>query len=296
MANKVGNGKTPLSHQAAYKDFTARLKLLIGKNPHLITTTLSNIFTMRLIGNKTHGDLVEITIPEFVNQFMYDFRAEHVGKDRFRAKEREEDIEITNEITKEKILVSLKAYGVGPLQLSTDKNAQMFQQLQKGADEISDKTEVNRCWNELVAADLKNKNVLALIYDEKKTESKRFNVLVFNGEIAKRSVVKIRKVVEGRGRIHPVFRFFDSDEDWICEVRYGTGTANALQRGLWVHTKKDDNKYFDSLTDGWIHYTQNALLVALFSHALLSTVKGHEAALAELKKDIEEQKQQSKLK
>lgn len=36
-----------------YKDFTKRLKLLISKHPVLITTTLSNIFTMRLIGNKT---------------------------------------------------------------------------------------------------------------------------------------------------------------------------------------------------------------------------------------------------
>jgi hypothetical protein len=285
-----------MNHQTAYQDFTARFKLLISKNPHLITTTLSNIFTMRLIGNKTHGDLAEIAIPEFVNKFMYDFKSEHVGKKFFRSKEQEEDIEITNELTKEKLNVSLKAYGVGPLQLSTDKNAQMFQQLQKGADEISDKTEVNRCWNELVAADLKNKNVLALIYDEKRKESKRFNILVFNGEIAKQSVVKIRKVIEGRGRIHPVFRFFDSDEDWICEVRYGTGTANALQRGLWVHTNKDENKYFDSLTDGWIDYAHNEILVALFSHALLATAKGHEAALIKLQEDIDEQKRQSKLK
>ena len=63
-----------------YKDFTNRLKLLIGKNPSLITTTLSNIFTMRLIGNKTHGDLAEIAIAEFINQYMYDFRSIHVGK------------------------------------------------------------------------------------------------------------------------------------------------------------------------------------------------------------------------
>jgi hypothetical protein len=36
-----------------YQEFSARLKLLISKNPNLITTTLSNIFTMRLIDNKT---------------------------------------------------------------------------------------------------------------------------------------------------------------------------------------------------------------------------------------------------
>jgi hypothetical protein len=63
-----------------YKDFTARLKLLISKNPYLITTTLSNIFTMRLVGNKTHGDLAEIAIDEFINQsnrvgtFQHGFR------------------------------------------------------------------------------------------------------------------------------------------------------------------------------------------------------------------------------
>jgi len=63
----------------AFKDFTNRLQLLIGKNPNLIIVTLSNIFTMRLIGNKTHGDLAEIAIAEFVTQFMYDFKAIHVG-------------------------------------------------------------------------------------------------------------------------------------------------------------------------------------------------------------------------
>ena len=43
-----------------YKDFKERFKLLVSKNQHLVVTTLSNIFSMRLIGNKTHGDLAEI--------------------------------------------------------------------------------------------------------------------------------------------------------------------------------------------------------------------------------------------
>jgi hypothetical protein len=49
-----------------YQEFSARFKLLISKNPNLITTTLSNIFTIRLIGNKTHGNLAEIAIEEFI--------------------------------------------------------------------------------------------------------------------------------------------------------------------------------------------------------------------------------------
>ena len=60
-----------------------RLTLLISKNRPLITVTLSNIFTMRLIGNKTHGDMAEIAVSEFINQYMYDFEAVHVGKDLY---------------------------------------------------------------------------------------------------------------------------------------------------------------------------------------------------------------------
>ncbi len=82
----------------AYLDFIKRLTHLISKNPHLIKVTLSNIFTMRLVGNKTHGDLAEIGMSEFVNQYMYDFKSTHVGKNLYRAKEHEEDIRIINEI------------------------------------------------------------------------------------------------------------------------------------------------------------------------------------------------------
>ncbi len=69
-----------------YKDFIQRFKLLIKKRPDLIGATLSNIFTMRLIGNKTHGDLAEIAVVEFINQYMYDFRSEHIGKKLYRSK------------------------------------------------------------------------------------------------------------------------------------------------------------------------------------------------------------------
>ena len=59
-----------MSTKNDYRDFLKRLKLFVSKRPDLVTMTLSNIFTMRLIGNKTHGDLAEIAIAEFVNQYM----------------------------------------------------------------------------------------------------------------------------------------------------------------------------------------------------------------------------------
>src|SRR5208282_3866452 len=91
----------------------------------------------------------------------------------------------------------------------------------------------------------------------------------------------------GGRRKHPVYRFYDKDGGYICKVRYGAGTANALQRGFWTHTKNGIN-YFDSVTNGWIDYSHNLVLVKLFSHALLATSKGHEAALVKLKEDIDE--------
>ena len=274
-----------------YKEFTTRLKLLISKNPHLITTTLSNIFTMRLIGNKTHGDLAEIAIAEFINQYMYDFRSIHVGKDLYRAKEHEEDIKIINEITKSEFPVSLKAYGDGPLQLSTDKNFLMFPKLQQMEKVIQGNPGLATLWADPVFVDFSALNVLPLIYDEKK---QRCNILVFDHERAKQETTKIVLEEEGKGRKHPVYRFYDGAGDYICEVRYGSGTANALQRGLWTHTR-NGLKYFDSLTEGWITYAHNQILVKLFSHALIATSSGHEAAMEELKKDLEAQKKMSVL-
>ena len=79
----------------AFKDFTNRLKLLIQKRSDLITVTLSNILPCGSSEPNTHGDLAEIGIMEFVNQYMYDFNSVHVGKELYRAKTQEEDITIT---------------------------------------------------------------------------------------------------------------------------------------------------------------------------------------------------------
>lgn len=281
-----------MTKQQAFSDFVVRFKHLINKNPHLITTTLSNIFTMRLIGNKTHGDLAEIGISEFINQFMYDFQSKHVGKDLYRAKEHEEDIQITNEITKTNFSISLKAYGDGPLQLSTDKNSAMFPYLSTlGKDVITDKNEIESIFNSTEFSEFGNINVLPLIYDEKK---KRCNILVFDFAKARTETVVIRIEKEGKGRKHPAFRFYGKNDSYICEVRYGDAAANALQRGLWTNTK-NALSYFDSATNGWINYSDNLVLVKLFSHALVSTYKGHEEAIAFLVKDIDAQKSYSAL-
>ena len=244
--------------------------------------TLSNIFTMRLIGNKTHGDLAEIAISEFINQYMYDFNSIHVGKDLYRAKSKEEDITVINQITQESFSISLKAYGDGPLQLSTDKNFQMYPLLEQYGDLIDDKNIIESIFSHNAFNCFSEINVLPLIYDEKK---QRCNILVFDAVQAKNSTVIIKKAVEGSGRKHPAYRFFDKNNNYICEVRYGNAAANALQRGLWTNTK-NALPFFTSVTNGWIKYSHNLVLVKLFSHALVSSNKGHEIALNNIKTDI----------
>jgi len=279
-----------------FSDFKNRFKLVASKNQHLVINTLSNIFTMRLIGNKTHGDLAEIGIVEFINQFMYDFQSIHVGKDLFRAKEHEEDIVIINELTKSKFPVSLKAYGDGPLQLSTDSDQKMFPHLVSNGKDIIDRKIIAEIFNSDAFSEFGNINIMPLIYDEKKQNC---NIMIFDHNKAKKNTARIvyidknerfdvqsMKVIPGKGRTHPIFMFVDSNGNYICEVRYGGAAANALQRGFWTHTK-NALPYFDSLTNGWINYSHNLSLVRLFSLALNSSEEGHKAANLILQKDID---------
>lgn len=281
---------------STYEDFKSRFKLLASKNQHLVINTLSNIFTMRLIGNKTHGDLAEIGMVEFINQFMYDFKSVHVGKDLFRAKEHEEDIVIINELTNTEFPVSLKAYGDGPLQLSTDRSQKMFPFLEKQGKDIVDQYKIQEIFSSKEFSDFDAINVMPLIYDEKK---QRCNIMIFDHKNAikntnrivyvgkgRRFNVKTRRIVLGKGRSHPIFMFLDKAGNYICEVRYGGASANALQRGLWTHTK-NALSYFDSLTNGWIDYSHNHTLVKLFSLALNSSEHGHKLANEILQKDID---------
>lgn len=183
---------------------------------------------------------------------------------------------IINEISKTKFPVSLKAYGDGPLQLSTDSQQKMFPFLKKQSREIRDSKKIELIFSAPEFSDFGAINVMPLIYDEK---NQRCNIMIFNHKKAILNTKRIifigkgqrfdfitGKVVSGKGRSHPIYMFVDSKNNYICEVRYGGASANALQRGLWTHTKNAVD-YFDSLTNGWIDYSHNHTLVKLFGLA-----------------------------
>ena len=204
----------------------------------------------------------------------------------FRAKDHEEDIEVTHELTSCKIPISLKAYGDGPLQLSTDKNNELFPLLEKTGAVITAREQIKKIFSSSPFRKLSRLNVFPLIYREKQ---KQCNIVLFDYQRVVRETAKIfyinsgkrfncdsGLVVDCKRREHPIFVFLTDKNEYLCEVRYGAKTANPLQRGFWTNTKKAKETCFVSLTNGWIDYSDNLDLVRLFSLALNSTVKAHQ--------------------
>jgi len=253
------------------------VKSFNGKDP-MIFSVLGNVFSMRIIGNKTHGDLAEIALTEYINQFVNGYTAKHTGKEKFRAKEFEEDIRITETVTKEEIPISIKTYGFGPLQLSTNKDVSMFSLLQKeiGKRGTNDVNKIREILNNKCFEDFGFVNVLPLIYNEKEM---KFKVIVFDLQKAYSSVKKIkffppRKL--GKKKTFPIYKFFNNKSECIFEIRYGGAKANALQRGMWTHTENAEPFFKELLAGG---YKINEPLITLIAKILVSRKDTHEKIL-----------------
>lgn len=263
-----------------YEEFIDRLRLLYEHSPDIFLNTFQNIFSCREIGNKTHGDLAEIAMDEFINQFMYDYSSLHTGKENYRKKTVEEDISVTKKTTRERFNISLKCYGKGPLQLSTDKGNTLFPFLEENFQNVPTVKE------SAVLKNLLDISTLSLIYDE---ENKKFNILSFDKQKFAKELSNIEFVEKGGGRKHPVYKFINYNNEYMAECRYGGQAANALQRGLWTHTDKASN-YFKSITNGWKKYQTNSFIKKLFSKALLSTQQSHQSGISLFQADINDQK------
>lgn len=250
-----------------FAEFTRTLEEFFKQNRSLVEQSLSNIFSMREVGNKTHGDMAEVAIAKFIQSYIPGFDCRHVGKALFRAKEEEEDILV---ITPDgsNLKISLKAYGDGPLQLSTNKDSSMFSFLKDriGDGKVSNKNDISSILSAETFNSFYKVNVLPLIYDEKKYICK---IVVFDVQRAFAEVTSIEFVSQGSGRKHPIYKFSNREGGYIFEVRYGDASANALQRGLWTHTKNAEN-YFKNLTDGWIKYQVNYDLLETLASLLVS--------------------------
>ena len=192
----------------AFAKFSAQFEKSFKDNPLVIHSVLANIFSMRIIGNKTHGDLAEIALTEYINQFVDGFSARHTGKEKFRAKEFEEDVRVKDLQSGEEIPISVKTYGSGPLQLSTNKDSSMFTYLRKavGDGEVKDSREIKKILGQQCFTDFSGVNVLPLIYNER---AMAFKVIVFGLIKAYTSVrhIKFLPRRESLVRIDKHFRY-----------------------------------------------------------------------------------------
>lgn len=261
-----------------FDTFLTKFEQSFKTHPSVIHRVLANVFSMRIIGNKTHGDLAEIALTEYINQFVDDYSARHTGKEKFRAKEFEEDIRVKDLRSGTEFPISVKTYGSGPLQLSTNKDSSMFTYLQQivGKGKISKPTEIKKILAQACFANFSGVNVLPLIYNEKKLS---FKVMVFELQRAYDSVSLIkffppRKL--GKKKTFPIYKFFDNKGEYIFEVRYGDVKANALQRGMWTQTEYAKS-YFKFLLDG--SYAINIPLINVISKILVSSKADHEKIL-----------------
>lgn len=262
------------------EQFLIKFEQSFKTNSTVINDVLANVFSMRIIGNKTHGDLAEIALTEYINQFVEGFSARHTGKEKFRAKLYEEDIRVKDLSNNVETPISIKTYGFGPLQLSTNKDSSMFTYLQKvvGTREIKNASEIKNILRQPNFADFGNVNVLPLIYNEKE-EVMAFKIILFNLQKAYNSVSLIQFLPprrHGQKETFPIYRFYDAEGNYIFEVRYGNTQANALQRGMWTHTEHA-KPYFRELLSGT--YTINEPLINLISKILVSPRTKHEELL-----------------
>lgn len=279
-----------------FEKFLSKLEQSLKDNPIAIFSVLANVFSMRIIGNKTHGDLAEIALTEYINQFVNGFSAKHTGKEKFRAKNFEEDVRVKDVQTGEEIPISIKAYGVGPLQLSTNKDNSMFIFLRKvvGDREVTNLVKIKKILSQPCFADFNNVNVLPLIYDEDKMI---FKIIVFNLRRVYESIRYIkffppRKL--GNKNTYPIYKFFDEKGEvkvkgkngYVFEVRYGGAGANALQRGMWTSTTNSNARsYSREVLSGT--YEINEPLINLISKILVSPKERHEEILKLLPKSKE---------
>jgi len=249
-----------------------------GGDPILLSV-LANIFSMRVIGNKTHGDLAEIALTEYINQFVDGYVAKHTGKEKFRAKEFEEDVRVKEEETGVEIPISIKTYGFGPLQLSTNKDSSMFSYLQSevGEKTIVDSGEIKKILSNEAFGSFGEVNVLPLLYNEKEMS---FKIVGFDLTVAYASVRKIQyhapREFGKTKKTFPIYKFYGENDQYIFEVRYGDAKANALQRGMWTHTE-NAKSFFREIFSGT--YEVNRPLITLISKILVSQKEKHEEML-----------------
>jgi hypothetical protein len=145
--------------------------------------------------------------------------------------------------------LSLKCYGEGPLQLSTNPTSSLIDAcLYYVSDGI--KTNQNLPLSILesdafISLRLSSEKILAVVYNEL---ALTYSITLIDIDDILSNVSKIiytPKIKRENSFTYEIVKFYDNNDQYLFEVRYGKKDANALQRGLWTKTSGRENKSFD---------------------------------------------------
>jgi len=226
------------------------------------------------IGN-IHGYLLEPGMARYINdEFKIPARA--VGKSWYRDSVlHENDIiiadtdkdldeyELTHSPPRGASGFSLKFYGYGHVQLSTDKESLMRTECEKyGEQDIRDKSLIDRILSSEPFVNFRTLHTLIVCVNRK---DKTYGLLKFDDAKAFSEVDNIKYT---RAVKYSTYDFCKGDR-LIFWVRYGGKGSNALQRGPWSDTKKAE-EYFAKLID-WRRYYDNGTFVDFLTNALLQS-------------------------
>ncbi|MFW6047576.1 MAG: hypothetical protein ACOCP4_07330 [Candidatus Woesearchaeota archaeon] len=240
--------------KAAFKDLSEDNKIWLDK-------IISRVMDFRKTGVATAGYLMEPAIANFISEIT-GYQCRQIGKEWYRnSSENEDDIVVfavgtadsqINEIIENRdftkmIGLSLKTYGEGDLQVSTNKSNSLRLDCEKFGERKLDKKEISTLKNKKSFNNFKALNTIQILYQEpngRKIVDYSYRVTAFNTFKACEDIEHIEFIMRKK---YGIYRFFNSNKDFMFDIRYGGKSANALQRGVWTQTKKVSNKYLEEL-------------------------------------------------
>ena len=258
-----------------------RLQEVRNENEERFDAPFINALSMREFGNKTHGDMLEIAFVELLNSPLFpDIGARHVGKERYRADGAEEDVLVWFLETPENTLdISLKAYGSGPLQLSTNSTGSMRELLgnQVGTNDNVSITEDIDVITEILESEPFNRfrtetNTIAAIYTEREFGINTLREMAeFDTDRMNKRTLQARLAEEGIDPFNRSFQImsFNTDDAFSSVVRIAYELpvigGQRVARPRWRFYDDDDVRIMEVRYGG---ADANALQRGLWTHTV----------------------------
>jgi hypothetical protein len=225
--------------------------LVISKNNNVNAEEYA--FIKNAINKIETSEITKDFLTEICNNYKQ-FNVSKIWKNRDYSELSNFLITLLNEMNTSIIEISLKCYGIDNIQLYTDANHEIFPYLSKFIDNkeknmfisLSDVEKIKK--SNLFKNKINGKKILILKYNENENNFSLLSTNMDNFLSDIYSIEFIPSISRQKGK-YDIFKFYDINNNYIFEVRYGGKKANALQRGIWSDMTKNNGGNFIKLID-----------------------------------------------